>query len=330
MTPDADPQSALVNTGLQWVNVTDPPDAERTLIVLGVARSGTTMVAGALQQLGVDMMGGQKPNPVFEDLELGHALEAGDGTLASRLIRERDAGAAVWGWKRPSAIGYMRRSERLFRNPCYVVVFRDLLAIANRNRISVQANLLDNLDETLAHYRRLLAFLRRSRRPMLLVSYEKAMLDRRAFVDALARLAPLPTADQRVAAEEFIRTNSEAYLVSARNWRAQGELSSVEADRIMGWAYVPGDASPVVVRLTINGRLFGTQVADLPRPPLKARGQHPTGLCGFNFRLPLNKRLQAGDRVSVRVVGEAQDVRLSPRRHRPEPESASESAPQRD
>ena len=309
-------QSALVNTGVQTLNLAAAETmADRTLIVLGVARSGTTMVAGALHQLGVDMMAGQRPNPVYEDVELGEAMEARDARLLSRLIAARNARAPVWGWKRPSALAHIARLERQFRNPHYVVVFRDLLAIANRNRISVRADLLENLDETLAQYRALLGFVRRTQRPLLLVSYEKAMTDRDGFLDALVDYIGGCDAQARERAGDFIRINSPAYLLSARNWRIRGELSSIEADRVMGWAFAPGSKEPVVVRLLINGRLFGTQVAELPRPLLKERRMHATGHCGFNFRLPKNKQLGPGDEVSVRVVGEVEDLRFSPRRY---------------
>ena len=316
MSDDSVVDSALVNTGLQLINADDEAiGGERTVIVLGVARSGTTMIAGALQQLGVDMMGGRRPNTVFEDVVLGQAMEVKDYSKLSQLIAERNRLGPVWGWKRPSALTYMARVERYFRSPRYVVVFRDLLAIANRNRISVRADLLDNLYDTAEHYRRLLAFVRKSARPMLLVSYEKAMLNRQAFVDALSAFAGEVGHDRRDVAEKFICTNADTYLASARNWSAQGEISTVEADRVMGWAFVPGSSDAVAVRLIINGRLFGTQLADLPRPSLVDRKMHPTGCCGYNFRLPQHKRLRDGDRVSVRVVGESRELGASPQRY---------------
>ena len=62
--------SKLDNTGFLRINWPGPPPAERTLIVLGVARSGTTMVSGALHHLGIDMGMGGKPNTVYEDVAL--------------------------------------------------------------------------------------------------------------------------------------------------------------------------------------------------------------------------------------------------------------------
>lgn len=301
--PEIAPLS-LINTGVQVLNAEQPCPAQRTLVVLGVARSGTTMVAGALQQLGIEMFGGGKRNPVFEDVPLAEALEARDVSRARLLIAQRDQHAEVWGWKRPSALTYIRRVEKHLRNPEYVVVFRDLMAIANRNQISVRADLLDNMAEALVQYRSLLDFLAHSRRRTLVFSYEKAMLDKPRFVAALADFVGVADPQRREQAQQFICENSEAYLSTSKTWHSQGEVLIFERDRVSGWAAASGSVQPVSVELLINDKLYGSMVADLPRVQVRDRGLHPTGACGFNFRLPQMRQLKNGDRVSVRVVGE--------------------------
>ncbi|MDQ3797346.1 MAG: hypothetical protein M3294_07255, partial [Pseudomonadota bacterium] len=74
MAPD--PLDALINLGFHELRPSTGP-VEKTVIVLGVARGGTSMVAGALSKLGV-YMGDAITGVVFEDLTLSRAVERRD------------------------------------------------------------------------------------------------------------------------------------------------------------------------------------------------------------------------------------------------------------
>ena len=116
------------------------PGETRTLIVVGVARSGTSMVAGVLEKLGV-FMGTRRDQIVFEDTELAAMLEAQPPIENARdWLRARDSVHQVWGWKRPDAFKYLSSYLPAFRNPCLIVTFRDLLAISMRNAIAVESD----------------------------------------------------------------------------------------------------------------------------------------------------------------------------------------------
>lgn len=309
--PSAPADRSLSNAGVLVLNDTDRPlPRQRTLIVLGIARSGTTMVAGALHHLGIDMMGGRRPNPVFEDVEIGGALDRSDTSALRRLIAQRDGARDVWGWKRPAAVEQMARLERWFRNPEYIVVFRDLFAIANRNRISVQADVLDNMRQSLEQYGRLLELLARTQRRALLVSYEKAMLDKAAFARALAGFAG--TGEEQIArVRRYIQRDSQAYLATSRNWGGRGRLARATPEVVSGWASWRDDVRPVTVQIVVNGRECATLIADQLRPNLQRGGQHPTGRCGFDYRPPAGS-LAAGDVVTARIVGDVADLPGSP------------------
>jgi hypothetical protein len=303
--------SALVNTGVHVLNDTPPP-AERTLIVLGVARSGTTMVAGALHHLGVFVSMGGRPNAVFEDGEIGALLDRKDYAALATMVEARNREHAVWSWKRPDAIDHLPQIENCFRSPEYIVVFRDVFAIANRNRISVRAELLPNMDDALARYSRLLRFRKDSKRRTLLVSYEKAMLDRESFVRALAQFAAVGGDEKRLRqAEAHVEQDSPVYLRQSRNWGGIGHLTVPAHNIIGGWAYVPGQPEPVMIEIAVNGRALATLRADLPIEELKKRG-HPTGQCGFHLSLPKTWHLKDGDVVTARIAGDVADLFRSP------------------
>ena len=59
----------------------------RTIIVLGLARGGTSLVAGALESLGVFMGDGSCP-PVFEDLRIGEAIAQGRFSAVDGIIED--------------------------------------------------------------------------------------------------------------------------------------------------------------------------------------------------------------------------------------------------
>ena len=74
---------------------------ERTLLILGAARSMTSLLAGALHHGGIYF--GSNIHPVYECQRLGQAMERMDQTAFSETLRRRNE-LPLWGWKRPSII----------------------------------------------------------------------------------------------------------------------------------------------------------------------------------------------------------------------------------
>ena len=303
----------LANDGLLILNPDHPVATQRTVIVLGLARSGTTMVASALHQLGVPMC--DEPNIVFEDRALSEAMESGDDERLQQLIDQRNQAHPLWGLKRPSAIEHGARLERMCRNAEYVVVFRDILAVANRNRIAVGSDPLGNMDVSLQQYATLLEFLHTTQRRALLVSYEKAIQQPAEFVAALADFVQVRDPQRRAAAAAMVEPNHEAYMDLARSWVWRGRIERLDADRIGGWAFHQGRDEPVTVEIAVNGKVVARQRADLPRADLVDR--HGSGRCGYDIALP---PLRQWDVVTARIEGERRDLHGSPRVYRVAPE----------
>jgi capsular polysaccharide transport system permease protein len=82
----------------------------------------------------------------------------------------------------------------------------------------------------------------------------------------------------------------------------RGALSGFKGRSLHGWAYAAGEQPPTV-EILHNGTVVGSAVADRPRPDLRLRLEHPTGLCGFVFDFPASVPLQAGDILEARVTG---------------------------
>jgi len=95
--------------------------------------------------------------------------------------------------------------------------------------------------------------------------------------------------------------------------RVIGHLDRVSPREIRGWAMdAEGDGGPLSLDIKVNGLPYKTILADRLRADVKAKGLHPTGLCGFFLAIPEGEQLQASDLVSVRPVGAERDLSGSP------------------
>ena len=95
--------------------------------------------------------------------------------------------------------------------------------------------------------------------------------------------------------------------------RVIGHLDRVSPREIRGWAMdAEGDGAPLSLDVKINGVPYKTILADRLRADVKAKGLHPTGLCGFFLAIPEGEQLQASDLVSVRPIGAERDLSGSP------------------
>lgn len=222
--------------------VANPPTgaSQKTVVVLGAFRGGTSMVARVLQQLGV-FMGSEFAEPdreyeTSEDRAFQHLLHrrdllaradltpgdfsAGELRALRALVAERDAAHDLWGWKYPGTVLWCLHAglERQLRNPHFVTVFRDPLAVLQHelDKGTIKPDRVRARDGrsfawVALQYRRLVEHVSRSGAPHLLVSYERLATGgaeaRAALVDALcAFLGPaLPNPLKQNALRAFER-----------------------------------------------------------------------------------------------------------------------------
>lgn len=92
----------------------------------------------------------------------------------------------------------------------------------------------------------------------------------------------------------------------------QSRLDRLRPDLVQGWAFSESEPEhPVNVSLFVNQELLSSQQTSIHRKGLLEKGRHPTGNCGFRFRL--NDSLKHGDEVSVRITDTEQELHGSPR-----------------
>lgn len=282
--------------------------SDNRLVVVGCARGGTSMVAGALHHLGV-FMGRRAVAPVFEDVALAELFEAQEeGTAIDQLVADYDRRAAVWGWKRPSTVNYLPRVDEHFVRPLYVFVFKDLLSIANRNTLSMSSEVLPGMRRALEEYRNALDFIDRYQPRSLLVSYDKVMSYPGEFVDALIHFAGL-TVDQQVRQKtvDFIRPNPSDYLDMSREGKSVGCVDFCDRKAVRGWARYLYNKRVAPVEVYVNDVLQGVALSENPRADLLKKFDQN---CAFQFLF--GQPISAGDKVRVKVKDEIYDLRSSP------------------
>jgi hypothetical protein len=231
---------------------------EKTLLITGLARSGTSMVASVLEGAGV-WLGDHVYDPIKEDAEITQMLEARDFTRLDALIERQNARTPIWGFKIPDLHQYMQHDELdRFRNPHLIVIYRDPVAVAVRNVLSERVDGELAMMEATAAMHALVQFVRASRLPFLFFSYEKALIFPRGFVDSLLDYCGVALDEaRRIELLRHVQPNRNEYVLTSKR-TFEGHLEGVLDGKLYGWARHVGRLTPVQLELLIDGKLAAT------------------------------------------------------------------------
>ena len=144
---------------------------KRTYIVIGLGRSGTTLVCSILKYLGV-FLGSELSPRNLEDERLAVAIESQNVADVEVIISDYNDQHDIWAFKRPNMINLAGEFEHLFRNPHYIFVHRDLFAISLRNEIAIGRDVLEGLRHSIASAQRMHKLITRSQAPSLHLCFE--------------------------------------------------------------------------------------------------------------------------------------------------------------
>ncbi len=213
----------LQNSGIAVLNDA-PIGRHATIIIVGVPRSGTTMVAKTLGALGV-YLGADLDEAIQEDLRLAKAIEDSPADI-SLVIEAYNSAHDVWAFKRPTA--YQTLDASWFRNPRFIIPFRDPVAIAKREEISMVFDFRDQLRRAALWSIDLADFTLRQTAPLMLVSYEKALLKPERFVDELAQFSGADASEaMRRAASIVVKPSPADYVKGSQVRLSQDAISDV-------------------------------------------------------------------------------------------------------
>jgi hypothetical protein len=161
-------------------------------------------------------MGSSLDTSVIEDLRLTHALENAPIEIPT-VVREYDAAHAVWGFKRPMAFRSIESHLVHFRNPRFIIPFRDPVAIAKREEVSMGFEFTNHLRLAAQMNIDLVSFALRQNVPVMMCSYEKALFAPQIFISHLARFAGrIPDNTLLRTAASVITNGPEHYLKSSQ------------------------------------------------------------------------------------------------------------------
>lgn len=301
----------LSNSGVKYIGKEGAlKENKKTLIVVGVARGGTSLISGSLDHLGV-FTGDLSRKPVFEDVRLANAFE-NDNTKAATIIEEYNEKHDIWSFKRPLSVNYIDQIDRLFRNPIYLFIFKDIFSISNRNTISMKLGVINGLVDAHDNYGKILAFIKNNNVNGFLFSYDKIMQNKKAFIDTLISLIGEDnvTNEQKNSAIMFIEPNSKEYLDSSRITKSIGQIGNISEFKVIGWGKYLFSDRPARIELYINDELKEVKLAkDFRKHTLDSK-THSTGECGFSFDLT-NYPLKNGDKVSAKLTDDVMFLKNS-------------------
>jgi hypothetical protein len=267
-----------------------------------------------MNELGIHLGDNADP-PVYEDLRLSRAFETGDAGQCRGVIDDYNRRFDIWGWKRPGSIDYLADVDRQLRDPRYLVVFKDVFSIANRNRISMADDVVGSMERAVQGYRKITDFLQRHKPCAMLISYDKALRNREHFVESVARFAGCDASPEAKAqAMDFISPDPTAYAEATRGDRIVGHLDVATPVEVSGWAAIavtPKGCPPLSVELWVNGQRSATVKANLLRKDVLAAGVHPDGHAGYRFDLS-QQPLRSGDSVRVLAGHDGAELAGSP------------------
>ncbi|NJR63142.1 MAG: hypothetical protein HC769_32795 [Cyanobacteria bacterium CRU_2_1] len=211
------------------VIIPNKPSDQRTVIVLGVARSGTSMVTGLIRELGIfmgDIDIDNHEDPMFandniEDLK--------------KIINQRNQQYSNWGWKVPKTIFCIHELLPFLRNPCFIVLTRDPFDIAH----SMQHRTGSSFDLSIEHifmvYHYLETFIEFCVSPIAIVSYNRAVNDREMLVQELIDFLNFENIHEETLAKAYAFVSGSAYKPTSHD----KELS-IHLDRLPVDPFDPG------------------------------------------------------------------------------------------
>lgn len=283
----------------------------RQFIVVGVQRGGTSAIASALQALGISL-GNNFHEPIYEDLDMAAAFRAKNWKKLKKLIAAHELKHPQFAWKLPDSNTQLRKVSKLFSNPSFIYIYRDIFAIASRKQTVSDIELIEAMRTGLSAYNRIIKFSDKYDYPALHISYEKLLLEKKTQLIKLASFCDIQ------ASEDLINQVSEAIEPSPQRYNQwvdisrqittlseagyDGFIDNISTNRVSGWIVNKSSDSPISADLFINNQFITDLVCDEFRGDLIAAGKSITGNAGFNIELP-NVTLNTGDHIKLQPKG---------------------------
>ena len=188
----------------------------KTVVIMGVARGGTSMVAGTAREMGIflgDQVGENHEDQRFLTFDLDKLRER---------VAERNAERETWGWKMPHSLQYIEQLQDDLRNPHYVLVWRNALASAISQVRRSNADINNALEFSGNKLQEMITKVPLLNGPVLMINYEQAVANKDDFIDTLAGYLGVEVDDEmRERCMKFIDPSVGYQQISASFYRSE-------------------------------------------------------------------------------------------------------------
>ena len=220
----------------------NPPNSsvrEKTVVIFGVGRGGTSAISGICRILGV-MMPGAHPLK-HEWSPFSYVGEEVEPTRTRDNIRRLNDHYQMWGWKSPRDIFSFPRFEPMLRNPHVIIVFRNMLDVMSSSSkwdgIDFGSNAIDFGDA----FKEICRFITLSRSPIALINYERLCADPAKVIQSIDNwLDANASADTLAAAARFITAGGRGYkdVAGSEDHAPLFDQNELDADRAQAQFYI--------------------------------------------------------------------------------------------
>lgn len=194
----------------------------RTVAIIDFAHSGSSMVAGICEILGVPMVGDNYDAMKWEDLDVLKALA--DEQQFALLVAERNARHSVWGFKRVGAWLFPEALAHL-RSPVYLAIYKDPVSVTRRRFGASDARLMKKLRNTMHQMMKSInAFYYTFGHPVHTLSYHKAVVTPEAFVQEVAEVIGF-------GGDKALRDKAAAYIQPNATGKPRVRYADIESWR---------------------------------------------------------------------------------------------------
>lgn len=276
-------------------------------IVIGVARGGTSAVAASLKAVGVPLSGNFSDTN-YEDIEMSKAFRSKNWRHFKRLILGYEEQYLKFAWKLPDSHTQLKRINKYFSNPHFIVVYRDIFSIANRKNLTLNIDTIEAMSLNLSIYQRIIKFIRRENPRVLHVSYEKMLQDKIGYAEELAKFCNIEITEElltKVCA--VIEPTPDKYAhwcskVHLKEIGFEGHIDQITEKYIVGWIINMDNDIPVIIDLFINNEFILEFSCEIFREDLISAGKSSLGKAGFI--IPLDDIvLQKSDEIHINPKG---------------------------
>jgi hypothetical protein len=240
----AKPKPLEVTSDKQALIVVRPANkqAEKTYVILGVERGGTSMVAGMIRALGIDL--GERSGRNHEDPR----FLAEDQDVLKKRIAENNAVRDIWGFKMPKASLMLDFYLQNLRNPHFILVFRNIASVVDSWQTRGGSDPLQTSAHALNYYSTAVDTLSSSGCPLLFANYERGCDQPEDFARSLAEFLDVKEGQSAISKAAAVVTGEGGGYVDLPEFYFHIEALKIDKLAAESVAVIfPGDAEQKMV-----------------------------------------------------------------------------------